>query len=226
MVPVDVVITAWPNHPRRIDYFRQTWAALQEKLTASHHSLRFHVSAESERDPDHPWHGDELQSMADTEGFDLRWREGPASLGANMNAALRLATAPTIFLVQDDWLLLEPLDLSPGIDFLVATPTVELLRYSWPGDLPTFIPNIDGWRRIALDGMWPYGDNPHLRRSNFGNRFGWYLEGGRHGRSEGEMLYRLVRLGTGIAVADRNYFDHIGQVASVVNEYRPREILR
>jgi hypothetical protein len=100
---IDVVLATWPNHPRRIEYFRRTLTGLRANLTASHHQLRYLVSSESERDSAATWHGDELEKICESECMPLHWHDGPASLGAGMNAALRACTSPTIFLVQDDY---------------------------------------------------------------------------------------------------------------------------
>lgn len=226
MEAIDVAITAWPNHPKRLEYFRTVVKALRDKLTASRHELRYHCSAESEVDPAHSWHGPELCHICDEEEISLSWREGPASLGGNMNAALRLCTAPTIFLVQDDWLLLRPLDLSDGADYLTANSDVDLIRYSWPGNLTHFIGCRGGWPIVDFADGWTYGDDPHLRRQDFMQKHGWYIEGGPHGRSEGDMLYRLRRAQATILASNELYFGTIGAVASVIEECRPRAVPR
>ncbi len=239
MNAIDVILVTWPNHPKRIDYFRRTADALRVRLIASRHVLRYRCSAESERDPRSTWHGDELAAYCSAFDIDLCWRPqgSPASLGANMNAACALAQSESFFLVQDDYELLEPLDLSPGADFLSAHPIVDLLRYSYyqhPEHGTQFRGELDGWRLVDLDGFWPYGDDPQLRRPSFIQRWGKYLEGDRHGASESDMLLRLVhrRLPGGgratIAAADRSYFGHFGEVAAVPldREYRERAVSR
>lgn len=226
---IDVALVAWPNHPRRMAYFRRTLAALKKNLSASRHALRWVCSSESQHDPARTWHGEELEAMCREHGIGLHWRIGKAALGANMNAALRLCAAPLIFLVQDDYELLEPLDLSPGADFLLRHGEVDLVRYSYfldPHSGTRFEGSLDGWRRVDIDGPWPYGDDPHLRRPDFVDKWGWYLEKGRHGVSEYQMLLRLVHGRATIVAADRCYFGHFGEVASVIDEYRPRAVPR
>ncbi len=228
---IDVLLVTWPNHARRIEYFRRTVAALRKHLSASRHALRWLCSAESERDPAATWHGDELAMLCREWEIELRWRDEPASLGGAMNAAARLATAPIYFLVQDDWELLAPLDLSPGAELMLAHPELDILRYSYfehPEHGTRFAGELDGWRVVDIDGCWPYGDDPQLRRLDFHRRWGWYLEGGRHGASESQMLLTLVAGRARIAAADRNYFGHFGEVAAVPiwREYRERAVSR
>lgn len=227
---IDVAMVTWPNHPKRLEYFTRILDALRTHVTASRHTLRFHCSAESQRDPTRPWCGDQLEDLCAEYEVSLVWRDGgePANLGANMNAAIALCTAPCILLQQDDWRLKKPLDLSDGADFLLSHRRVDLLRYSWPEDpsmLPTFIQQR-GWRQIDVRGKWPYGDDPHLRRQDFQWRHGWYFEGGRHGSASGTLMKWLVKRGAVIAAADQTYFKHCGSVSSVLNDKRKRRVQR
>ena len=126
---IDVAIVTWPNHPKRIAYFRRVADSLHNRLKATGYELRFVCSSESERDPAHSWHGAELSTECCRRGIALTYRDnGEASLGAGMNAALRLCTAPLILLVQDDWELQSDLDLKPAADFLLARPSVDVIR--------------------------------------------------------------------------------------------------
>ena len=45
---ITVVITTWPNHPRRVSYCEQTLRSLQRNLSATGHELRWLLSAESQ----------------------------------------------------------------------------------------------------------------------------------------------------------------------------------
>jgi hypothetical protein len=230
---IDVILVTWPNHPRRLQYFRRTVRALAEKLTASRHELRWLCSSESARDPDSTWHGDELAEFCAKVGIKLHWREGPPSLGAGMNAAARLCMAPVCLLVQDDYELLEPLDLSPGAELLAENPQIDLVRFCYfchPQYGTQFVADSGhhGWQRVNIRGYWPYGDDPQMRRRDFHAKWGWYLEGGQHGVSEGDMLWRLVRGEATIFAADRCYFGHFGEVAAVPEsqEHRERAVTR
>ncbi len=225
---IDVNLVTWPNHPKRLEYFRDTVEALQANLTASRHAIKYHCSADSQRDDRHRWYGGKLVAACNAYGVELAWRHEAANLGANMNAALRLGSSDTVLLVQDDWRLLEPLDLSPGIEFMEGG-GADLLRYSYPDEdqmRPTFVPHEDGWRRIVLTDRWPYGDDPHLRRRSFMDRWGHYFEGGSHGTASATMMRTLVDGGADIAAADRCYFRHFGDVTAVLDDKRGRRITR
>lgn len=231
---IDVTLTAWPNHPRRIEYFGRVIEALKDKLSASSHELRYFCSAETQPDPDHRWCGDELAELCCRYSVFLSWREGLANLGNNMNAALRLCTADLIFLVQDDHLLCESLDLSPGATLLQTMLTLDMIRYHWDagprhdgsGEPRTVLcDHPDGWRRV-VDGRI-YSDYPHLRRRSFMDKFGWYLEDAKYALSEGTYMLKLKELGATIAVADHPYFAHIGAVPSIIeDDHEARKRLR
>ncbi len=244
---IDVAIAAWPNHPKRLEYFQLVVESLREHLTASRHELRLFCSAETERDPARRWCGLELEHLCTEHGISLSWRDAPANLGANMNAALAMCTGDYILLQQEDWRLKHPLDLSDGADFLAArghlsvvdeplgaSPFLrpDILRYSWPEDPKMHPAMIEqprwpcGYRQIDVGGKWPYGDDPHLRRPGFMHDFGWYHEGGRHGSASASMMKFLVRRRAVIAAAGRCYYKHCGSVSSVLNDKRKRRVPR
>jgi hypothetical protein len=228
-VQINVSLVTWPNHPARLEYFERTSAALLNYLTARGHALVYVCASEAERDPNQPWLGAELEQLCAARGIALHWHAAPASLGGNMNHALRICTAPVVFLVQDDIELHGPLDLAAGAEYLLAHRDVDLIRYAWPGDMTHFLPGTrDGWQIVDTTQGWHYGDEPQLRRPDFTARYGWYVEGGEHGMCEGDMLYRMRRDRATILAAPHCYFGNIGGVSAVPasRERRPRAVSR
>jgi hypothetical protein len=225
MKTIDVCMTSWPNHPERIKYTKHIFKSL-EHLFGGLHFLRFYMSAETQRDPKHSWHGEELSELCEKRHVELQWRAGPANLGANMNAAMRMGEGEFILLQQDDWLLLEPLDLSPGADLLEKHKAIDIVRYCWPDNdrmRPTYNGELDGWRTIDPKGKWPYGDDPHLRRRDFMEKWKWYLEGGGHGSASGDLMRLMANSNALSVVADKVYYAHHGRVSAVINGPRDRE---
>jgi|GEM_PF-2310301 hypothetical protein len=222
MKSIDIVLVTWPNHPRRWEYFVKCAERSLAGLTACRHSIRWLCSSESERDPDRQWFGDELQAWCDAHGIPITFREGPASLGANMNAAMDLVASDYAILHQDDFLLETPCDVSDGVDFLESHPTADIVRYSWPGmDRVTVMGEVDGWRQLDPRGSWPYGDDPHLRRRSFPERFGRYIEGPPHGTAESNIVVEFGKRDAQVFIADQVYFGHMGVVPAVINDLRP-----
>jgi hypothetical protein len=227
---IDCVIATWPNHPARMEYLRATWHSLCKHLRASRHLLRFVCASESEVDLTKPWLGADLVEWCDVRSIPLFWHKGPASLGAGMNNAIKACQSDVLFLVQDDYVLQHPLDLSPGVDVLRRNDAVDMIRYRYyvnPPHSTQFLGEVDGFRQVNILGHWPYGDDPHLRHRRMVERHGWYTEGIGH-NSEGDMLHRLVRNRACILAADKLYFEHFGQVSAVPEhqERRPRAVRR
>jgi len=198
---------------------------MREMMTASRHELRLYCSAETEQDPDPrcTWHGQELEALCEEYGVVLKWRHAKANLGANMNSAMAMGSGEYVYLQQDDWCLKHPLDLSPGADLLGRHPRIDFVRYNWPDAeemRPTFIGKVEGWRMIDPKGNWPYGDDPHLRRRAFMEKWGWYFEGGLHGSASGHLMEQIAQQnGLGV-VADKLYYGHLGYVSTVVGDFR------
>ncbi len=223
MKTIDICMTSWPNHPERIKYTRTILEALRDNLIASSHELRFYMSAERQRDPKHTFHSVELVELCDRFNVELQWHEAPANLGANMNAAMRMGTGEFILLQQDDWLLKYPLDLSLGADLLERYNQLDIVRYCWPDNdqmRPTYNGELDGWRTIDPKGKWPYGDDPHLRRRDFMDRWRWYKEGGGHGTASGSVMHMMAKGGALSVVADKVYYAHQGYVSAVLDDRR------
>lgn len=227
---IDVVLMSWPNHPVRLTYFIRMFSSLVRNLTASRHPMRFLCSSETERDPKCKWCGSELETICKDAGIELKWHEGPASLGAGMNAAIRACSSPIIFLVQDDYELLEPLDLSPGADLLLKDENLDMIRYSYPPKqygIVLYESPYFGFHRVSTHHAWCYGDDPQLRHKRMIQRYGWYREGIGHA-SEGDMVQRLASQHATILAPDHTYFGHFGTVSAVpeIKEKRRREVGR
>jgi len=129
MRDVDICMTAWPNHPRRLEYFEKCLESLQHLSSGN---LHLHCSSETESDERYDVDALNKQffSLCDRFGVKWRWRVAPvADLGGNMNDALRLGQSPHILFVQDDFQL-----KNPPLDFFIKT----LLR-SYGGVFETYV---------------------------------------------------------------------------------------
>jgi len=223
---IDVAICTWPNHPQRLKYFVRMMDSLKGRLGASQHNIRYLCSAEASRDPMFAWMGKELEQYCDMFHIELQWRDAAPNLGANMNAAIRMCSAPIIFVQQDDWCLDHPLDLSPGAEFMLEHPEVDLLRYCWPDNdrmRPTFMDQPDGYRRIDMRGQWPYGDEPHMQRQDFVAKWGEFFEGGGHASASYALGKKLREGNANIRVAEKNYYHHFGQISSYPRSVEKRD---
>ena len=214
---IDITIPTWPNSPERVEYLNTTIRSMVDKLCVSSIPRRYVCSAESHAVED--WLRSGAESVCQTYGVELHWRRGSPSLGANMNAALALTTAPTILLVQDDCPLMRLLDLTPGVELLAGDRSIDMIRYEWPPQehRTRLVPYRDGWRQFELVRRC-YGDRAFMIRRDFMGRHGWYREGGPHGNSEVAMSERLVADRAVILAPDKQYFQHIEGRSSIIRK--------
>ncbi len=214
---IDIAITSWPNCPRRLGYFTAVVEGLLEKLRASRHSLRYVVSAETQPLPGEQWCGDELAAFCELHDVLLHWRNKPPSMGGNCNDIIGLCDAPLIFMQQDDWLIRDPLDLSPGADLMLSHDAVDITRYCYGQgpNPPEFTDNPDGWRRFLLASPWPYGMDPHMIRRTFCETWGPFYDEANSVACEGDMLWRLVNGKATVVAADHSYFHHRGHAGGI-----------
>ena len=226
---IDVVVYTWPNHPRRLEYFRQTIDALRTNLTATGHDLRFHVSAEIDAPSDGCGRRVELEDECHKRSLPLIWRFGPADIGAHLNAIWRTSDADMLLLIQDDWVLTRPLDLGPVADLL-------LRDFIKPLGGVRFVANtqysgkqwcISGFTLVINNANWSYGDNPALWHRRFYDTLGPFSEGEKlFGMHECKMSEKLAASDLRVLVPNEvvanaaHWFKHIGDVTSVPNDQR------
>lgn len=107
-------------------------------------------------------------------------------LGHNQNKGVRAAQGAYVFQLQDDWECVGPCDfLEAGVELLQERADVWLIRYY---DRPIGVPgerHVTASGRVATifrnqdltkHGYQAYSDTPHLKRRDFHERFGNYLE--------------------------------------------------
>jgi hypothetical protein len=220
---IDVLLTTWPNHPLRMNYFCRTVEALRENLSAGGHPLRYRAFAERERDARHRWMGKELEAFCRANEIQLDWKPAPANLGRLLNLIYGSSESDLRLYIQDDWLLEVPLDIGAAADHLLARDDCGGIRF-WAN---TRFSGVDGpWLAVDRNADWAYGDNPALWHRRFFDRYGPFEEGGGFGTHECSMNLS-VRTGPlkiltvpEMAKDASHYFRHIGEISSLPNETR------
>lgn len=214
MKTISIAIVTWPIIPERIGGFIDCVDRLRSRMVASRHELIWVASSES-RDVE-PDMRESLQRFCDTAGIRLQFRPGPNDLGANMNAAMKMAPADYCLVVQDDMALTgEGFDVSDAADFLDLHPDFACVRFGWAHT--TFTGIVDGFQEVNMHGSYPYADEPSLWR---GGQLPNYIEGAGHGAQEGDLCYRLIGQRARIAATMAPQFTH-GHVPSCIKERRP-----
>lgn len=216
MALIDVVIQTWPNHPQRLEYFSTTVEAAMRFLTASDDELSFRVSSESHRCEDSAWCSVALEAQCKRWHLPLHYRSSAPDIGAHLNEIWRTSTADLLFLLQDDWELLRPLDISAGAR-RIRDKTVGVRYWAhtdYQGE------NDNGFVQVKRDAIWSYGDNPALWGKSFHASLGPFHEGGQLGRHEIDMYERLGASNLTVLAAselerDSSYwFRHLGRVTT------------
>jgi hypothetical protein len=224
---ITVVFLTWPNHPKRWQYFCRCIQRCVRYISCSNYALHFKCVSESERDPKQNWYGKHLEDWCESNQIPLTYSDKPASLGSGMNLAQAKIQTKYGMIIQDDWYLKEPIDLCEGVDFMEENPDADLLRYCWPGiDRVNVISDNRRFRKLDIKGSWPYGDDPHIRRFDFRDKFGWYKEGPPHGISESNMKKVLIEKDAKVFITDEIYFEHCGKVTACLNDIRNRTYKR
>ncbi len=232
MSKIDIVMTAWPNHPVRLANFLTTIWGLQKHLKASRHEIAYHCSVENEACPTYGDYAPEFARVCYRHGISWRFHEDVPSLGGNMNAAFRLADSDCIFFCQDDWLLCEDIDISDAADWLEAHN--DFIMYRYDVSSAKYAGIVDGAAEIDVPATtYAYGDNPGMWHRRFFDLIGWYDETGRFGSSEVDMNKRVKASGQRVAAhaplmppCPQRPFEHIGEVSSVLDEWRNRAVSR
>lgn len=111
-------------------------------------------------------------------------------LGANQNQGIRASNADYLLMIQDDWMLVGPVDyLRRAIAVLECLPDTNVINFIYVEQVPVverISVGSDGVVRLGMrlnpaGGLvaltdQPYSDQPHLKRRTFHERFGFYDE--------------------------------------------------
>lgn len=137
-------------------------------------------------DGSRPDHLKKLESLMDQYAFELVKTPVNKGLGNNINKGQdAVKTAYTLY-VQEDF---EPAEIftthfKDALDFMQSDTTLDIVRFYAYFTYPNLIPYGKGYSEMIYS-FWNwnhlkfycYSDHPHLRRSNFLNKFGRYPEG-------------------------------------------------
>lgn len=217
-----VLLTTWPNHPKRVEYFKRTVDALQSRLSAT---ATFVASAESQKTEDAPWSGDALELACEARRVTLIWRPETAHLPSHLNQAFKWAfsQSDTLFYVQDDWELHRNLDLSFANELLNRDETLAGIRF-WSAT--KYFRPYAGFVEIDKCASWSYGDNPALWHRRWFQQCGPFDTHGDFGTHEHRMRETLEASRLSILAAKElkessdYYFRHLGAVTSVPGDQR------
>jgi len=118
-------------------------------------------------------------------------------VGASKNAALRKAfeTSPMVLLLEDDWVLIQPLSLTPYVNLLIEHEDLGMVRFGYlGGNLEAAFEgdaHLSYWRLKRGSGVYVYSGQVSLRHKRFYDVVGFHQEGISPGEEDLEMCKRF-----------------------------------
>jgi glycosyltransferase involved in cell wall biosynthesis len=193
-----------------------------ERLLANFRDLgcRFEDRVVSD-DGSKPEHVEKLHALAPVYNYRLITAKKNSGLGNNINKGQDAVKTPYTLYIQEDFVPLEtfPPRLLDALQFMNERPELDMARFYAYFRYPYLTPIGKGFSEMRFKLHYPgyrkfylYSDHPHLRRSNFLQKFGRYREGVNVEVSEyGMMMSFLKNQGKAI------YFDEYNTLLDQVN---------
>jgi len=153
-------------------------------------------------DGSEPGHLDYLKLLQDGLDFRLITTEKNRGLGNNINKGQDAVTTAYTLYVQEDF---DPMPafaghFADGLTIIDERKDIDLVRFYAYTNYPYLQPVGNGFS-LMLFAIWKpgyqkfyaYSDHPHLRRSNFLQKFGRYAEGKKVEKTEYMMMMSFLR---------------------------------
>lgn len=200
------------NRPMELD---RTIRALMSNL--SYPNLRWIISDDCSPDPKYP-RNILTKIWTDAGGVNPdHWLvvKTPSNngWGANANNAIRHTTTPYVFFCEDDNILIDKIDLRPGVALMECNPKIGLVRYDGLAghrlnvrldefDISPVMPAYRqgcGWPGMLFymtvlkdsPSLNKYSNRPHLKSVRFHRYYGAYVEGWRLGATEESFAHQV-----------------------------------
>lgn len=199
MYDVTIVATTWlpPGNERaRWDALIRSYQSWQKNLVLTGGLIHLHI-ADDGSNPDY-W--DAVTGIASRHwqignvSFSRQQRRG---VGASLNAGIRTAlnNSPIILHAVDDWELLEPLNLTPWVEFMEdPNYDVGMVRFFPHPDLTGTVRHIPphGWAVALERHHYVFGFRPCLWHQRFFDALGYFQEGVSSLAAEEDFNLRLT----------------------------------
>jgi glycosyltransferase involved in cell wall biosynthesis len=149
--------------------------------------------------PEHIRHLEELKTRF---GITLVLAAKNGGLANNINKGQRAVKSPYTLYVQEDFIPTERFrqSLTHGLALMQEDPKIDLVRFYAYRKHPYLEPVKNGFSemkfyfwRLNTAQFTCYSDHPHLRRSNFLEKFGDYKEGIKSDRAEFRMVIQFLQ---------------------------------
>lgn len=192
---VSLLITTY-NRSRSLERLLETFRDLQISFA------EIVVSDDASR----PEHLNHIRELKQKYGFRLMEARENGGLAANMNKGQAAAVQPYILYVQEDF---EPLPgceqhIGDALELMREDPDIDIARFYAYFAYPYTQPYKKGFSKMIFKPsplaanhikFYVYSDHPHLRRSNFEEKFGKFRLGIGSDRAEFEMALSFIKNG-------------------------------
>ena len=117
-------------------------------------------------------------------------------VGRSKNLALRHAFthSPFVLLLEDDWVLSQPLDLNAHVRVMQENTNVGIIRLGYlGGEMTGQFTGLSGrtyWKLLHKSGFYVYSGQVSLRHQRFYSSVGYHVESATAGKEEEEMCHR------------------------------------
>lgn len=173
-------------------------------------------------DGSRPEHLEAVRALQSSYSFRLVTAPQNSGLGNNINKGQRAVTTPYTLYVQEDFV---PRNIFPGylqeaLQYMNERDDVDLVRFYSYFKYPYLAPVKKGLSEMQFKASYPtyrqyymYSDHPHLRRSNFLDKFGPYVEGKNVDVTEYRMMISFLQ-NKGKALYYENHMELFDQLNS------------
>ncbi len=178
-----------------------------------------------------PEHLESIRSLQSSYSFRLITSPHNKGLGNNINKGQDAVKTPYTLYIQEDFVPLKtfPSKLQDALQFMNEQEDLDMVRFYAYFKYPYLKPVKNGFSEMRFKIWYPgykkfymYSDHPHLRRSNFLQKFGRYKEGVSPDKAEyGMMMSFLKHKGKFLF-----YDDHKGLLDQVNTRTEPSTVKR
>jgi len=158
-------------------------------------------------------HLDKLKLMKDRFNFKLICTDKNKGLANNINKGQRAISSPYTIYIQEDFIPTDKFKncLTDGLSLMENDPKLDMVRFYTYRMYPYLKPVKNGFYEMIFNFWYPsywefqyYSDHPHLRRSNFLEKFGEFKEGIHSDKAEFKMSISFLQK-KGKAVIHKDY---------------------
>lgn len=182
--PISICMTTYKSSESRGQIAHRTWDSLQRYINY----------------PNIIWHiADDGSEEGYTDSFEGEYTVTNAlrkGVGYSKNLALRqlFEQTPLVLLLEDDWELQHPLDLSPYVHTLLENESTGMIRMGYLStDMQADLVGYSGMTYLRLkrgSGVYVYSGQVSLRHRRFYDSVGYHAEGISAGSEELDMCFR------------------------------------